>query len=352
MAASIKDVAKRSGVSYKTVSRVINGEAYVSEGTRQRVLDAIAALGYQPHHGARSLRWGRHYTLRLLMHSRTERFLLNPFQDEVIAGVVDTAARRGYAVMIEPVGRPDIPQPMGLVERRVDGTVLLDSRVPCVLAAELLATKVPAVVVANRDVGGLGWVDADFRGGAWQMVEYLLGLGHRQFAHISDDPALHSTQARLEGYCDALQAAGVDPDPALIVRAGQLRHEGYRAAEELLSSGKGFTAIVCVNDLTAFGAIECLQRHGIRVPEDISVSGYDDIYPARHAAPPLTTVRLPWYDMGATATEQVIGVVEGNGKYPEGVVLPTELALRSTTAPVALATPQGRVGVSDRSHRS
>lgn len=338
MPVSIKDVARRSGVSYKTVSRVINGEGPVSSVTRQRVLDAITALGYQPHHAARSLRRGRSFTLRLLMHSRAERFLLNPFQDEVIAGVVDTASRRGYAVMIEPVGRPNVPEPpLGFAERRVDGTILLDSRVPCLLAPALLASKAPAVIVANRDFDeALGWIDADFRGGARQMVDHLLSLGHRNIAHITDDPELRSSQARLDGYKDALLAAGIASDPKLVVRAGQLRHEGYSATEHLLTIGKKFTAIFCVNDLTAFGAVECLQHRGIRVPADVSVSGYDDIYLARYATPSLTTVRLPWYEMGAAATEQVIGAVEGTAPKAQHREFPVELCLRGTTAP---ATP-------------
>jgi LacI family transcriptional regulator len=340
MAPSIKDVARRSGVSYKTVSRVINGETQVSAETRRRVQAAIAELGYRPHHGARSLRRGRSQALRLLMHNRTERFLLNPFQDEVIAGVVDAAARRGYAVMIEPVGRPNLPDPaLGFSERRVDGTILLDSRVPCLLATALRESNAPAVMIANRDMDpSLGWVDADFRGGAEQMVSYLINLGHRRIAHITDDPALRSTEERRVGYERALLAAGIIPDPTLIIRAGQLRHEGFAAAEELITGGRNFTAIFCVNDLTAFGAIECLQRYGVRVPEDVSVTGYDDIYLARYAAPPLTTVRLPWYEMGNAAAEQVIGAVESTEAYPVGREFPAEICLRGTTGPAPQAT--------------
>lgn len=333
---SIKDVARRSGVSYKTVSRVINGEAPVSADTRQRVQQAIAELGYRPHHAARSLRRGRNSTLRLLMPTGTARFLLNPFQDEVVAGVVDAASRHGYAVLIEPVAPPDRPElALGFAERRADGTILVDSTIPCRPAAALRDSGTPAVVVANRDIDpALGWIDADFRGGADRMVGHLLDLGHRQVAHLTDNPTLRSTQQRRFGYEDALRRAGIAPDPALIVHAGQLRHEGYAATELLLAGDREFTAIFCVNDLTAFGAIECLLRQGLRVPEDVSVTGYDDIYMSRYAAPPLTTVDIPWYEMGAAAVEQVIGAVDGSGSYPVGREFPVELRLRATTAPV------------------
>lgn len=336
-APSIKDVARRSGVSYKTVSRVINGEAPVSADTRRRVQEAIAALGYRPHHAARSLRRGRNFALRLMMHTGTARFLLNPFQDEVVAGVVDAASRHGYAIVIEPTVRPDRPEVgPGFAERRVDGTILVDSRVPCLAAAALRDSGAPAVVIANREIDPtLGWIDADFRGGAERMVGHLLDLGHRRVAHLTDDPTLRSTQQRRAGFENALLGAGISPDPALIVRAGQLRHEGFAATESLLAAGTDFTAIFCVNDLTAFGAIECLVRQELRVPEDVSVTGYDDIYLARFAAPPLTTAHIPWYEMGVAAVEQVIGAIEGSGPYPVGLEFPVELCLRATTAPVA-----------------
>ena len=334
--ASIKDVARLSGVSYKTVSRVVNGETQVSEATRQRVLEAIATLGYRPHQGARNLRKGRTQAIRLLMHSRGQRFLVNPFADDVIAGIVDTTSKHGYAIMLEPIQDPPDPaQSLITADRRVDATILLDSRVPCLLAPYLRDAGVPAVVIANRDVDpALGWVDADFAGGADQMVQHLIDLGHRQIAHITDDPTLLSTQGRREGYERTLRAAGIEPDPDLIVRAGQLRHEGDAATQTILNTGKAFTAIFCVNDLTALGAIECLTRAGLNVPADVSITGYDDIYLAQYAHLPLTTVHLPWYEMGATAAEMVIGAVEGTADYPNGIVLPVDLRLRATTAPV------------------
>ncbi len=190
------------------------------------------------------------------------------------------------------------------------------------------------MVLANRDVDpALGWIDADFRGGAERLVQHLLDLGHRRIAHLTDNPAFRSTQARWAGYEQALTAAGIAPDPGLIVMAGHLRDHGYAATEALIARRSDFTAIFCVNDLTALGAIECLQRHGTHVPEDVSVTGYDDIAMARYATPPLTTVRLPWYEMGAAAVELVVGAVEGRRPFPAGREFAVELCLRASTAP-------------------
>ncbi len=332
---TIKDVARASGVSYKTVSRVVNGEEDVSVATRQRIQEVIATLGYRPHHGARSMRRGRTETLRLMMHGRNGRFLANPFQDDVVSGVVDTAARHGYAVLLELIEEAGDATRHSLHDRRVDGTILLDSHLPRPrLVPHLLQAGAPCVVVANREVDpALGWVDADFEDGADRLVRHLIDLGHRRIALLSDDTTLRSTQGRLVGYERALLEAGIQPDPDLFLMAGQLREHGDAATEELLRRRSDVTAIFAINDLTAFGAIDCLRRHGCRVPEDVSVTGYDDIYPARYASPPLTTVRLPWYEMSAAAVELVIGAVEGKQSFPNGREFPVEFVLRGSTAP-------------------
>ena len=335
-APSIKDVARESGVSYKTVSRVVNGdEANVGAATRQKVQEVIATLGYRPHHGARSMRSGRTHMLRLVVTTGSDRFLANPYQDDVVAGVADAASDRGYAVLLELVRRETSEPPPGLVERRVDGTILLDSRMPQpLLVPALRESGAPCVVLANREVDPtLGWIDADFCGGAERLVRYLLDLGHRRIAHLTDNPAYRSSQARRVGYERALLNAGISPDPGLIVMAGHLREHGVVATAELLDRRSDFTAIFCVNDLTALGAIECLQRHGVRVPDEVSVTGYDDITMARYATPPLTTVRLPWYEMGAAAVEMVVDAIEGLQPFPDGREFAVELCLRDSTAP-------------------
>lgn len=338
-APSIKDVARRSGVSYKTVSRVINRETGFSPATRERVENAIVDLGYRPHHSARSLRRGRTRTVRLIMHRGTERFLANPFADEVVAGVADTASRLGYGVLLEVVDTHDPTSPAGLDERRADATVLLDSRIPSpFLLPALRDAGTPTVVLPNGPVDAtMAWIDADFEDGAERMVRHLIDLGHRRIAHLADDPVLRSSRGRHDGYEAALRAAGIAPDPDLVEMAGQLRADGDAATDRLLAGRPDVTAIFCVNDLTAFGAIDCLTRHGRRVPEDVSVTGYDDVMFAEHTSPPLTTVRLPWYEMSVAAVELAVGAVEGARRFPDGVRFPVELKLRGSTGPVPTA---------------
>ena len=338
-APSIKDVARRSGVSYKTVSRVVNGEGHVSSATRERVQDAVAELGYRPHHAARSMRSGRTQTLRLIFTHRTERFLANPFQTDLLAGVVDAATQLGYGILVELRGVGDLDEASPIraarLGQRVDGTILLDSNPDSPHVEELITGNGPAVVVANREVHpALGWVHTAFEAGAHEAVSHLIGLGHRQIAHIADDPSLRSSVERRAGYERALGDAGIGPDPALVVLAGQMRHNGAEAVDRLVGAGVGFTALFCVNDLTALGAIESLARHALRVPLDVSVIGYDDVSFAEYAVPSLTTVHIPWYEMGATAFAMIVDALDDPATFPRGVELPVELRVRGSTGPV------------------
>lgn len=343
MQPSIKDVARQSGVSYKTVSRVINAEPNVSPATRARVEAAIAALRYAPDPAARSLRSGRTRALRLLIVRRFERFLTEPFLDEVVAGIVDGAARAGYALMLEVAGPDDDrASSQGAANRRVDGTILLDGRrnsplLPAAGEADALFVALPTRPAHPT----AGWIYADFRGGAEQVVGHLLDLGHRRIAHLTGRLTLPERD-RLTGYRRALTAAGIVADPNLVVAAGHLRHHGDAAMEKLLARAVNFSAVFAVNDLTALGAMECLQRHGRRIPDDVSVVGFDDIYLARYSAPPLTTVRLPAYEMGLAAAALTVAGAEGGASFPSGREFPVELCLRASTAPPATNPQPGR----------
>jgi DNA-binding LacI/PurR family transcriptional regulator len=336
----IKDVARHSGVSYKTVSRVVNGERDVSTATRDRVLEAVATLGYRPNHSARSLRRGRTRTLGLLLARRSERFLTEPFWDEVVAGIVDTAARAGYALLLEVASQDDHlaqqsnPDPPGFGERHVDGALLLDTRLSTPLTAIIQRTQTPCVAICNDRLDpAWGSVYADFLGGATRLVEHLVRLGHRRIAHLTGNIRSVSELDRLAGYEQALAAAGIAPDPDLIVPAGHLRHHGFTAMEHLLARRVQFTAVFSVNDLTALGAMERLTQAGLRVPGDVSVVGFDDIYLAEMASPPLTTARLPAYEMGVMATEQLIGALDGTRELQQRRTMPIVLCLRATTSP-------------------
>ncbi len=331
----LKDVAVVAGVSYKTVSRVINREARVHPDTRLRVEAAIEELGYRPNHSARSLRRGRTQTLRFIMYLRETHLRYERFQDEVIAAIVDAGTAAGYSILLELTRDTDSPSQLArLGDLRADGTVLLDGRNQSPVASVLAAKTAPTVALVNPDLDqGFGSIDADFEGGAYRMVSHLIALGHRRIAHIGDDPRLHSSRQRRFGYERALRDGGLEVEPNLTVIAGYMRHHGIAATKELLSRAPDLTAIFCVNDLTAFGAVECLTTQGRRVPEDVSVTGYDDIAAAQHSKPPLSTIHIPWYEMAEAATSAVIAAIEQDAK-PDTRVFSVDQVIRNTTGPV------------------
>jgi DNA-binding LacI/PurR family transcriptional regulator len=269
------------------------------------------------------------------MHIRESHLLDERFQDEVIAAVVDAGTAAGYSILLELTRDTDSPAQLArLGDLRADGTVLLDGRSQSPVAPVLAANANPTVVLVNPELEqSFGSIDADFEGGAYRMVTYLIKLGHRRIAHIGDDLRLHSSRQRHLGYECAIRDAGLDVDPNLTVIAGYMRHHGVTATKELLVRAPDFTAIFCVNDLTAFGAIDCLTAQGRRVPDDVSVTGYDDIAAAQHHEPPISTIHIPWYEMAEASTTAVIAAIE-RGESPSTHVFAVDQVIRSTTGPV------------------
>lgn len=331
-----KDVANLAGVSTKTVSRVINGDPAVAPATRERVEAAIAQLGYRQSHAASSLRRGRTRTLRVIIHLREQRLEQEQFQGALIGAVIDRASAAGYSVLMELARNGDSAAQLArFADTRSDGTILLDGRSASPVVRVLTATRQPLVILVNPDTGtGSASIDADFVGGARSAVEYLLQLGHRRIAHLGDDLRLHSSRARLLGYQQALQAAGQPLDDRLIVPAGYLQEHGAQTVTRLLENELEFTALFCVNDLTALGAIDALRQRGLHVPDDVSVVGFDDISLAQWASPPLTTLHIPWYEMAETAADQLIRALE-TGAPLLSKRFPVELRPRATTGPVS-----------------
>lgn len=332
--AGIREVAARAGVSYMTVSRVVRGVSAVRPETRTRVQAAIDELGYQPSPGARSLRNGRTNTLRLLFDTLHGRFMSNPFQDDVVAGAVDAATRLGYVILIDiSRARDGHPGTAAFDPRRIDGTIALDAFTPPVVLHDIRRTARPGIILPNQfDDAAASWLNADFRGGGLTLVSHLLGLGHQRIGFLSDDDALLSTTERRAGYHEALRRAELPIETDLEEFAGQFRDDGYAATGRLLARRPDLTAIYCVNDLTAFGAIDRLRELGRRVPEDVSVTGYDDIAMAAISTPPLTTVRIPWYEMTFMAVEQLVARIERQ-EPPTSRLFPVELIVRGSTGP-------------------
>jgi len=332
VAITIADVASRAGVSTATVSRVLAGLGGARPDTRQRVLKSARELGYRPSGVARSLKLRTTRTLGLIITD-----IGNPFFPELVRAVEEAARERDYAVLLCNSGED--PEREGaylelLAERRVDGVVIASSGIGRRHRAWLAKAPLPVVLVncASPDVP-LPTILSDNRAGAALAIGHLIALGHRRIAHITAPARNEAATERLEGARDALRAAGLDPAGLLVAEGDGHVGGGAAAAERLLDAEHGLTAIFAYNDLTAIGAIRAVGACGLRVPDDVSVVGFDDVDLAAFADPPLTTVAQATASMGRWAVAQLLDRVRGGPATIETVTLPVHLEVRASTGP-------------------
>ncbi|MDQ4035274.1 MAG: LacI family transcriptional regulator [Chloroflexota bacterium] len=329
MGATIEDVAARSGVSTATVSRVLSGSAPARPETRERVLAAARELNYRPSGIARALKLRETRTLGLVVTDIT-----NPFYPQLVRAVESAAHERGYGIVLAN-GGDDAARELEhldlLIERRVDGIVIVSSRMTRRHAERLQGTPVPVVLVNDTVAGsGLPAVTTAHRRGARLAAEHLIGLGHRRIGHIGAPADQAASGQRRRGVRDALRAAGLG-EPLVAIGDGGVTG-GAHAAEALIAAG--MTGIVAYNDLTAIGALRALRRAGIGVPEQASVVGFDDIDLAAWTDPPLTTIRQPTDALGQWAVDHLLDLLGGAGEGGSDtpVVLQPELVVRGSTA--------------------
>jgi LacI family transcriptional regulator len=334
--ATIRDVASRAGVSHQTVSRVINASTSVSARTRERVLGAIDELGYVPSSIARGLSSNRTHSLGLVTDDISDFFF-----GHMVAGAEAEARRRGYFLMIASVERGDDERGYLrlMLERRVEGLILARPSVP--LNREHLVAvrraRVPLVLVGSSRVPGVVIADTDNRRGGYDATRHLLELGHRRIATIVGPPGWQSAVARREGFRQAIREVGVEADVTLEEEADDWGIDaGEAAAARLLARGFAFTALFAHSDLIALGAIARLRQAGLRVPEDVSVVGFDDLPVAAVVDPPLTTVHQPMQEVGAFAAGLLLDQL-GRPRPARGRVhlLPTALVERASTRAAA-----------------
>ena len=332
---TIKQVAEKAGVSIQTVSRVLNDRPDVSEETRRRIRNIIDQMGYQPFAIARGLASNRTYTLGLVTVDFSDRWF-----SQVVTGAEKEAHEHGYFFMLgSSAGNPeDEPKFLRLLaQRHVEGVLFI--RASFLEESEhlirLKETGIPVVIsgYALPD-SGVAVVDVDNVGGGRKATEYLLGLGHKRIAMLTGPSDWNSARDRREGYIQALQANGVSPDPELIIEAAWLHRDGYLGMQMLLEKKVPFSAVFAQNDRLARGAISALHQAGLRVPEDVSVIGYDDVPEAEFSDPPLTTIRQPMKEIGQAATRLLIQMIENPETSPTQVLFDTELVVRSSCTPL------------------
>jgi DNA-binding LacI/PurR family transcriptional regulator len=331
---TMKDVAQHAGVSISTVSYVLNDSGPVAAERRNRVLDAIRVLEYSPNESARSLKRRTVSTIGMVVPELTNQFFAL-----VAEGVQKAAAARDVLVVLVVPDATELPeenQAKLLRSQRVDGVIYLSGTGSMPRSLFELARSGPVVLVDEQIPGmELPAVVSDSRRGAREIAAHVLEQGHRRLAVIGGPPALWTAQQRLAGYREAFAGAGIDPD-SVPVHVGDYRQaSGSANAAEI--AGKPVderpTAVLCANDLMAIGAMECFKASGLRVPEDISVVGFDDLPISTLLTPRLTSVRQPAHDMGHRAATVLLDILE---EKEDGLMvgqMPAVVQLRDSVCP-------------------
>lgn len=341
-ALTIYDIARSANVSPKTVSRVINRNPQVGAELRERVNKAIAELGYEPNHAARTLKGPRGYTLAMLVSPELvalpldDEWFLVPYIGTLEAVAMRTAQHYGYRFLAEGIhsDAAAIADDVARCQRRqIDGVLVLPPHCdnPRVLEA-LAAARMPTVRLAPGTLTKHGTtLSIDERGAAREATEHLIGLGHRRIAMIAG-PAEHSAAAqRIDGFRDAM-AAVPDAWTPPIAFGDFMPDSGYRLTTQWLSGPERPTAIFAANDAMAAGAIAAAIDLGLRLPRDLSVVGFDDVDGAKFTWPPLTTVRQPFGLMARHAIELLTALVDGSAEGDAHIQLPCRLVIRRSTA--------------------
>ena len=329
MSATIKDVARQAGVSAATVSRVFNESGPVNEATKQDVLAAAEELQYVPNQAARSLITQRTQTLGVILPDMHGEFFA-----QVIRGLDEATRTHNYHMLVssshtdEEEARTAVRAMLG----RVDGLVVMWPSPASDPFTGLIPDQLPTVLLsASGESTTFPTLSIDNREGARAIVQHLLDHGHERVAILTGPPENGDAQQRLAGYRDAMRGSKRGHDPALEIPGDFMQETGYQAVSQLLALDSRPTALFASNDSMAIGALHALHEAGLRVPDDMALAGFDDIPSAQYMNPPLSTVHVPIYELGARAAELLIHRTNGTSDVPqEGAVLSTELALRAS----------------------
>ncbi|MBN2472453.1 MAG: LacI family DNA-binding transcriptional regulator [Anaerolineae bacterium] len=336
--ATIRDVAQHAGVSIATVSHVINNTRPVSPELRERVQTAMHALGYQRNTVARALRSKQSLAIGVIVPDST-----NPFFTEVTRGIEDISEKNEYSVILcDSRGNlaREAMHTQNLLMKQADGIIYVAAGGGESHIQQVIDQGVPVVLV-ERDPHDLA-VDAvliDNREGARLAVEHLLALGHQRIACITGPQRRTPRSDRLQGFRDYLHAAGFDPPEGFIREGNFSCDSGYEQGLTLLNAPERPTAIFAFNDLTAMGVLRAAAELGLRVPEDLSVVGFDDIYLMAYSVPPLTTIHLPIHEMGQEAMHMLLDRIDNRDAPPSRKTLPIDLITRASTAAAPAARP-------------
>lgn len=329
---NLEEVARLSGVSRSTVSRVVNNDPNVSETTREKVLEIIKEVNFQPNAAARSLAAGRTRILGLVIPMGVSALFTDPYFPLLIQGVSVACNNHDHSVMLwlaEPEYERRTIRKIISNTGLIDGVIVASSLTEDPLVEALLESTLPFVMVGRHLTNPrVSYVDVDNRNSARDAVTHLMRMGRRRVAMIAGPRTMIAGIDRLEGYYDAYHNRGLAPDPDLVMESDFTEAGAYLAMNKLLPHHPD--AIFVASDTMAMGALRSLREAGLRVPEDVAMVGFDDMPFAARTEPPLTSVRQPAQRTGIAAAEMLIDLIEYGDINPRRIILPTELVIRAS----------------------
>lgn len=330
---NIKEVARLAGVSTATVSRTINGSDKVTPETAERVKRAIEELKFYPNTNARALGSGKSSLYGLIISDIT-----NPFFPELVKSFEDVAVQYGQEVLIANTDYDKHRMEhcvVRMVQRKVDGVAIMTSEMEDHLIDELRGRKIPLVFLDMGQVElGISNVAVDYPAGIDAGVEYLRGLGHEEIAFISGPMNLVPAQVRYKGFIKSMKRQGLTVDKSMIVEGNHRMDGGHEGMTKLLKNKRRPTAVITSNDVTAIGAMGAIYEHGLKIPRDVSVIGFDDIAMSAFTQPALTTVRLPRDEVARAAFRALYGTAQAAMEVGTEYRIEPRLVIRQSTGPV------------------
>jgi len=340
---TIHDVAREAKVSIATVSRVLNGNRTVRDVTRERVQEVVRRLGYVPHGGARSLIKRETRTIGVLLPD-----MFGEFFSEVIRGLDQVARQRHYSLLVTCThGESQSAEAMvRTMHGKVDGLVVLSSDIEMYAPLKHLLRRTPVVFLNHVQGPGADQFDSisvDNHSGAMAMTRYLMGLGHERILFVKGPDGNGDADERLQGYREAMKGQPGDAPNFMEISGDFSEGSGYQATGRIVQMEPRPTAIFAANDAMAIGILCALKERGIRVPEDISLAGFDDIPMVRYLSPPLSSIRTPIPELGSGAAERLLAMIEAGGAIrPRQQTLEVLLVARASTGPPSREWAKGK----------
>jgi LacI family transcriptional regulator len=334
MGHTIKDIALEAGVSIATVSRAITGEEGVSEETRERILKIAESLNYYPNLSARSLVSKKLNVIGAIISETSEFAFSNPYYAEILKGIGKKARDFGFYPLVCFTG--DESYSLIFQQRLAAGIIVVANRIDDPRIKEAWDMRIPLVLIPGDPNNiRIPSVDVDNIDGAFQAVDYLVGLGHKRIAFINGLTASKYSVERLIGYSRALQKHKLPFQEKFVLESDFTQEGGYNSMKTLLSKKNPPTAVLVINDYSTMGVLKAALEMDFRVPEDVSVIGFGDVYFASMTTPPLTTIRAPFQKVGEEAVSMLLRIVQEERISRKHVILPVSLVIRKSTAPIS-----------------